>query len=69
MSNQELNQELLAADARMAKRCWGEKHLPWEAACEAKECAWERSEFEQALKHADFSEDFISAAMDEWDNT
>jgi len=69
MSNQQLNQELLAADARMAKRCWGEKHLPWEAACEAKECAWERSEFEQALRAAEFSEDFISAAMDEWDNT
>ena len=65
----ELNLEIRWSNARIAERCWGEKHLPWETAHEAKEWAWERGEFEQALKDAHFSEDFIFDALDEWDNT
>ena len=59
----------LPLNARIASRCWGEKHLPYEAAHEAKELGWERAEFEQALQDAHFSEDFIFEALDEWDNT
>ena len=67
-SIEQINLEFRMSNARIAKRCW-ERHNFWETAHDAKAWGWEREEFEQALKDAHFSEDFIFDALDEWDNT
>ena len=65
---EQINLDNRMLNARIASRCWGEKHLPHETTHEAREWDWERAEFEQALKDAHFSEDFIFDALDEWDH-